>query len=68
MQFHTGSYIEQAKTLLDEETEDGDHEEFNSRGYKVMIADSLIRLEQAKQLKRIADELGSISQLMARRR
>lgn len=60
-QVNDRSLVEQARALIQEEL-DGvwDHDPYDQPGYKVMIAESLLKLEQVNQLKRIADSLDDL--------
>lgn len=57
------SLVEQAKALLQDDR--GDHSD--DAGFGTMQADTLARLEIARQLGRIADELNHISSALMRR-
>lgn len=68
MKLNDTSLVEQARTLLEEECEDFFDGESSSAGYRSMIADSLLKLESANQLKRIADALTGINSHLRSRR
>lgn len=56
-----GSHLKQAKTWIEEEA-DSDHAD--DPGFRLMLAEALIKLEQVHVMNRLADKLDEISHRM----